>query len=533
LGITVSDTHPVRLRFTADRNGTSTGIDFSYLRDQDLIYPTSLKTLAVYLTDLNTTIKTSGILTDSFSGGDDPRGNSYTINFDLPVNIKTGHEYELEIILQTAGEAINVIGAMDLAMDAEGVATKYVLPEPVSLLHAGESYDTSFIPIESGNLTKIYLNRVVDWEKAAGLKTISISIGANGDDGIVVLGTARISNAFLPSNDIRGDGYWLDFDKTIQLDKSQTYLLSLRFIAGSGALAIYGSRQANESTWDDALPYSVYGLNPFDYYNGVYRTDLNFEMYWDDNTAKLQRFESVLDQADYIFISSNRQWGSITRLPEYYPLTAKYYRELIGCPEDKEITWCYSVATPGMFKGSLGFNLVQVFQSDPNIGPIKFNTQFAEEAFTVYDHPKVLIFKKADTYDSEQVQRILGSVDLNNVPSISNYKVTGSLNENTRTLTLPAAQLEIQQAGGTWAELFNINSVINKYPVVGLIVWYLFISTWDGWFFRTTRIVFKGLKDRGYPFGRVLECSFWLCWSGWLGLCGFHLPFLRFSSCLQ
>jgi len=114
-----------------------------------------------------------------------------------------------------------------------------------------------------------------------------------------------------------------------------------------------------------------------------------------------------------------------------------------------------------------------------------------------------LIFKKADTYDSEQVQRILGSVDLNNVPSISNYKVTGSLNENTRTLTLPAAQLEIQQAGGTWAELFNINSVINKYPVVGLIVWYLFISTLGWVVFPTTRIVFKGLKDRGYPFGRV------------------------------
>ena len=51
-----------------------------------------------------------------------------------------------------------------------------------------------------------------------------------------------------------------------------------------------------------------------------------------------------------------------------------------------------------MFKGNLGFELVKVFQSDPSIGNFRINTQFAEEAFTVYDHPKVMIFKKTGRF---------------------------------------------------------------------------------------------------------------------------------------
>ena len=41
-----------------------------------------------------------------------------------------------------------------------------------------------------------------------------------------------------------------------------------------------------------------------------------------------------------------------------------------------------------MFEAQLGFDLVKVVQSDPNLGSLRFNTQFAEEAFTVYDQPE-------------------------------------------------------------------------------------------------------------------------------------------------
>ena len=63
---------------------------------------------------------------------------------------------------------------------------------------------------------------------------------------------------------------------------------------------------------------------------------------------------NIYNQTDYIVISSNRQWGSLPRLPERFPLSTLHYRLLLGCPEDKTIAWCYSVAQPGMFQGQSG-----------------------------------------------------------------------------------------------------------------------------------------------------------------------------------
>ena len=47
----------------------------------------------------------------------------------------------------------------------------------------------------------------------------------------------------------------------------------------------------------------------------------------------------------------------------------------------------------------------------PTIGPLVINDQSAEEAFTFYDHPKVLIFKKNAGYTPASVQAVLGKVD--------------------------------------------------------------------------------------------------------------------------
>ena len=69
---------------------------------------------------------------------------------------------------------------------------------------------------------------------------------------------------------------------------------------------------------------------------GIYRGDLNFEMYWDDNADKYQRFINILDQADYIFMSSNRQWGTTTRLPERHPLTTELLPRPAGLPGGAE-----------------------------------------------------------------------------------------------------------------------------------------------------------------------------------------------------
>jgi 4-amino-4-deoxy-L-arabinose transferase-like glycosyltransferase len=170
-----------------------------------------------------------------------------------------------------------------------------------------------------------------------------------------------------------------------------------------------GSIVANEH-WDWGLPLPVDGHNPF---NGLYA---GFEManYDADTPEKRAQLYHWLDRTDYIFLASNRLYASISRLPERYPLTNAYYRAL--------------------FAGELGFELAADFTSYPALGPFRFPDQEipyplrpaayaaqrqwqvplppAEEAFSVYDHPRVLIFKKTVAYSRERIEAVLGGIDL-------------------------------------------------------------------------------------------------------------------------
>ncbi len=292
----------------------------------------------------------------------------------------------------------------------------------------------------------------------------------------------------------------------------------MRIPAENRKLQITGAAIANEGEWDDGLPLRIDG---YDGFGGIYTPDLNFNMYWDDNPEKLERFTRILDQADYILISSSRQWGSLPRLPERFPMTSAYYRSLLGCPPEKTIEWCYRVAKPGMFAGDLGFELVQVFQSDPSIGNLGVNDQFAEEAFTVYDHPKVFVFKKTDQYSPDTVQDILSTVDFSKIVRVPPMQAP-SRPEN---LLLPSERLAEQQNGGTWSEIFNTDALYNRYPALAVLLWYLCLAVLGLLAYPLLRLIFPGLEDRGYPLARIagmliLSYSVWLAGSA-------RIPFTR------
>ncbi len=99
------------------------------------------------------------------------------------------------------------------------------------------------------------------------------------------------------------------------------------------------------------------GYNPFDYRTGIYRSDLNFEMYWDDSAEKLQRMTSILNQADYIFISSNRQYATTVRVPERYPLTAAFLPAIDGMPGRFGYCPVLQCSEPGSISATSDLNL--------------------------------------------------------------------------------------------------------------------------------------------------------------------------------
>lgn len=144
--------------------------------------------------------------------------------------------------------------------------------------------------------------------------------------------------------------------------------------------------------WDDCLPLGN---------SGKYSI-LQLTLYDPDTTNKWQAISNALSEIDYIILSSNRLYGSITTVPDKYPITSKFYSDL--------------------FSGRLGFRKIIEFTSRPNLplpgfklcftppgisyGKVAFNSDlcplsgisfvddYADETWTVYDHPKVIIFQK-------------------------------------------------------------------------------------------------------------------------------------------
>ena len=123
--------------------------------------------------------------------------------------------------------------------------------------------------------------------------------------------------------------------------------------------------------WDDCLPLPLDQTKKPQQYQTV-----TMQPFAVDSQQKISDFVNGLKQIDYLVLSSNRAWDSIPKLPEKYPFMAKFYDDL--------------------FSGKLEFEKVAEITSYPTIPVLNISIpdQPSEEAFTVYDHPKILIFKK-------------------------------------------------------------------------------------------------------------------------------------------
>lgn len=253
---------------------------------------------------------------------------------------------------------------------------------------------------------------------------------------------------------------------------------------------------ANEH-WDDPLPLRIDGRDPF---GGMYRGVM---MNWYDEDTPEKRAQALewIDQADYIILSSNRLSGSIPRLPMRYPLTTQYY------------AW--------LFDGTLGFDKVAQFTARPQLFGIEINDDDAEEAFTVYDHPKVLIFQKSSNYSRARVEQLFNTIDLSEVYRFWPREATTA---PTALLLTPAAR-DAQTRGGTWSEIFDPTDFANRAPV---LVWLALVQALGWLAFPLAFIALRALADRGYIFAKAMGVLL-PAWGAWT-LASYHvLPFSRAS----
>lgn len=515
-GSTIHPSLPFQISFIANASGTLGEVYLAYLSNTQALQPTTL----------NVTLSSDGgqplmatAMTVSPTTADATSTDGYLLKFMTPVTVDASQIYSLTLALPAGEQLLDVCGPIGITVQTSTELITQPLAGPDQcVISLGTPYVVTIIPQESGLLESVTLSQLVDRTPVSGLQTLLLTIGPTGDDGVVAI--ARLTADLTPGADGRGAGYSMTLDRPITLEKGNNYSFSLALEAGEGVVFVQGSAVANEGDWDDGLPLRVDG---YDAFGGIYSPGLNFNMYTDDNSDKLKRFRSIYDQTDYILISSNRQWGSLPRLPERFPMSTLHYRHLLGCPDDRTLQWCYSVAQPGMFHGDLGFDLVAVFQSDPSIGSLNINDQFAEEAFTVYDHPKVLVFRKTDAYNSEHARLILSQANFSEMVRITPKKAT----YHPANLKLPEERQSVQVAGGTWSELFNRASWQNRYQVLGVIVWYLSVALLGLLVYPLLRITLPGLPDHGYPLARtagmlILAYLTWLAGS-------INIPFSRLT----
>jgi YYY domain-containing protein len=415
---------------------------------------------------------------------------SSTAALEIPIDVLANQQYYLHLSIPPGQGPFRLNGEMVVTIRG---AQKYSESIPLSeaLIDSTHPILADFIFPGDGLLTEVALN--IDLPTVPSDKNLNVTLAAQLD-GSEPLAVANYSGSF-ETGEIE-DGFRLHLNTSVYLEEGQEYFLKIALQDSDGGIILRGAAVANEGAWDDGLPVRLDG---YDGFAGIYEPGLNFDMYEDDNPNKLSRFYDILDHAEYILISSSRQWATLPRIPERFPMTAEYYRHLLGCPPELSIERCYNIAQFGDFQGDLGFELVEVFQSDPRIGPFGLNDQSSEEAFTVYDHPKVFIFRKGPDYNSEKVREILGEVDLTKVVHITPKKA----GELPKDMLLPADRLSGQFAGGTWSQLFNIGSWLNRWPILTVVVWYLVVALIGIIAYPILRFALPGLADRGYPLSRT------------------------------
>ncbi|NWG18250.1 MAG: hypothetical protein HXY41_16630 [Chloroflexi bacterium] len=424
------------------------------------------------------------------------------------------------------------------------------LEQLASQYQPGEVFSQTFTAPADGVVPSVYAPHLGQLDTSGEPAALRIAISAS--DGSIVLAEGRLT-AELPRDDHPlGRAYEITLSPALEVQAGQSYRFSFEVLAG-GPVVSGGPVFTWEGSWDEPVPPKVCDLpdgitladdpqpglkGPHDC-GGVdlWAAHINgykLEVYWEDEQYKRDRFARVLDETEYLIIGTNRRYDSQSRIPYRWPMTNRYYEAL--------------------FSGELGFERVETFHQAYKLGPLRVSDQHlpfydspdwlnefeAEEAFHVYDHPAVMIFRKTAAYSSEKMRDILNSVSLVNINGgvQTRYACPWLPVDSTQALycdptlpgvvplySLPASavptlleftpeQRVLQTEGGTWSERFDSDGAINTRPALTIVGWWatILVIGWATW--PLLFALLPGLADRGYGFAKLVGLLL-IGWGTW------------------
>ncbi|MCH9038764.1 MAG: glycosyltransferase family 39 protein [Chloroflexi bacterium] len=259
--------------------------------------------------------------------------------------------------------------------------------------------------------------------------------------------------------------------------------------------ATEGSQVLKEH-WEEAIP------------NLDGHTISELQLYDDDSPSKFANVARKLADSDYIVFFSNRLYGTIPRLPERYHTTTPYYELLFT-----ERLGYRLVHFEATYPRLMGVGFVDETFARPNLptpvglenfnpSPITLNLGHADESFTVYDHPKVLIFQNIEGLDESVILgRIQRAARTNGQSHPADERPDAPPKSPGTGLMLSREDAEAQQAGGTWTDIVSVDGWTNRMPVLGWLVAIQGIALLT---VPLGFVIFRPLPDRGYLFSKIL-----------------------------
>lgn len=403
-----------------------------------------------------------------------------------------------------------------------------------SQIHAAYPQSLAFQPLYSGEISTITAPRIGDYQPDNGATSLRVWI-TDAVTGATLADTLLTDDFDYDTMKV-GRGYTIPIDPPLLVESGKIYQFNAQIVSG-GPLVTSGTVMAWEGAWDEPMPPQACTL-PFgvtlaqnppsgllapedcNKRNTTYSlvTTTQLDLAREDDDAKRIDMVNVLAHSDYLIIGTNRRYDSQNRIPQRWPLTNRYYEAL--------------------FDGELGYELVAEFQETFEFGPFRVSDQYlptydapewlnefeAEEAFHVYDHPAVFVFKKSDDFNVLAMQQVLNEVSLVRPGSMGgDGTIFGPIvwsvetaTESPTALTLPKAIADAQKMGGTWSERFARDSLINTNDAFAIVVWYATVWLLGLVVWPILYHAFAGLSDRGYAVSRYFAMVFigFIAWAG-------------------
>ncbi len=247
--------------------------------------------------------------------------------------------------------------------------------------------------------------------------------------------------------------------------------------------------------WDDRMPTDIPepGGNA-----GAHRYfQPQLPLYDDDTPQKYELLRDTLLNCDYIVLASNRLWRTIPRLPERYPMSTRFYEAL--------------------FSGKLGFEQVYTVETPPRLGPISFDDQSADESFTVYDHPKPILFQKTRQLSAAEWDAVLGNTWQGAIPGYVGrptllMRLAGA--DNTPASSPTFGQKTVEEGKSLLLDSpieelpvvndFRWNSLANSSTPLAILIWWLVVMLIGFIAWPITCLLFNKVPDRGYGLSKSL-----------------------------